>query len=706
MERIHSAHVISDHKKAKYFRMKREGLWFTTIASILLGALFAAVFFTSCKDENVEKIGVCPAVIATDPANLATSVPLGQVITVTFNEAMDPATITPSAFTLVSDVSRKSGSTSASTPVAGTVSYSGVTASFTPSVDLTINTTYTCGMSTLVKDLTGNALQVDYVWTFSTGITLAPTVISTDPINNAACVALNKVVTATFSVPMDLTSITNTTFTITQDATPVAGTVSYTASTASFTPTASFTQNLVYTCTLTTGVLNADGTPLTNNYVWTFTAGCDPVPTVSSTNPANNVTGVAQNIIVTATFSMPMDELTITDGTFILKQAGTPVDGTVSYTGLVASFDPTNDLLPGAIYTATITTGAMNEDGTPMVVNYVWTFTTTSTTAPTVNSTDPANNATDIALDKTITATFSMAMDQLTINDATFTLSQGPTSVPGTVSYSGTTASFIPTGGLLSGTSYTATITTGAKNEMGTPLENETVWTFSTIATLGPLVVDLKTVARFGIIAGVGVSNNAGPSVINDLDVGISPGLRSSVTGFPPATIVNGAIYASDDLAPAGVAAMLTQAKQDLTDAYLFAEGATSPAPATVSGDLGGTTLAPGIYKSTSTLLIQSGNLTLDAQGDENAVWIFQIESAFTTTGGAGGNVILTGKAQAKNIFWQTGSSATIGDNTIFYGNVLALTSITMNANATATGRMLAINGSVIMTSTNIINKP
>ena len=151
---------------------------------------------------------------------------------------------------------------------------------------------------------------------------------------------------------------------------------------------------------------------------------------------------------------------------------------------------------------------------------------------------------------------------------------------------------------------------------------------------------------------------------------------------------------------------MLLQAKQDLLEAYLFAEGASSPAPATVAGDQGGKTLAPGIYKSTSTLLVQAGDLTLDAQGDPNAVWIFQIASDFTTVGGAGGNIILTGGAQAKNIFWQTGSSATIGDGTSFKGNVLALTSITMNSGATATGRMLARSGSVVMTNTNIITKP
>ena len=288
----------------------------------------------------------------------------------------------------------------------------------------------------------------------------------------------------------------------------------------------------------------------------------------------------------------------------------------------------------------------------------------------------------------------------------TFSLSSGTTPIAGSVTYSGSTASFTPAVNLLTNTDYTATITTGAKNLAGTSLANNYVWQFSTNSVINPGPINLNSVARFGIIAGVGVSNQAGQSEIHDLDVGIYPGLRSSVTGFPPAIVINGAIYASDDIAPPGVPAMLLQAKTDLTNAYLAAEAAVSPAPVTVSGDQGGLTLAPGIYKSTSTLSIANGNLTLDAQGNANAVWIFQIASGFTTVGGAGGSVILAGGAQAKNIYWQTGSSATIGDYTSFQGNILALTSITMNSHATTVGRMLARNGAVVMTSTNIIIKP
>jgi hypothetical protein len=781
----------------KTIPMKSKGRLLLTTA---FAALSLAAFLGGCKkDDFVEIDGVCPLVISTDPANLATNVALDKVITITFNEAMNPATITQASITLTG-----------AAPVTGTVSYNGVTATFTPNSPLAINTTYTGRVTTAVKDMMGNALQTDYVWAFSTGSTLSPVVIATDPVNNATGVPLNKIITATFNMPMNPLTLNGTTFTVRQGANAVAGIVTYSGTTAYFTPAAPLTANTLYTATITTGAQNTVGTSLANNYVWTFTTGTLTAPTVISTDPANNATAVALNKTITATFSEAMDPLTINATSFTLMQGTTAVPGTVTYSGTTASFKPTVNLLPGTVYTATITTGAKNPAGTALANNYVWSFTTGTAVTPMVISTDPVNNATGVALNKIVSATFNMNMDPLTINATTFTVKQGTTpvlgtvtysgstayftptlpfaintvytatittgaknlagtavaadyvwsfttgsnlaptvistdpvnnavsvplskvitatfSVPmdpltinattftlnrsgipvaGTVTYSGSTASFTPAVNLLTNTSYTATITTGAKNVAGTPMANNYVWSFTTGITPGPGPVVLGTSARFGILSGVGVSNQAGPSVINNMDVGIYPGVRSSVTGFPPATIVNGAIYASDDITPPGTAAMLLQAKTDLTNAYMMAEAAVSPAPVTVSGDQGGLTLAPGIYKSTSTLSIANGNLTLDAQGDPNAVWIFQIAAGFTTVGGAGGSVILTGGAQAKNVYWQIGSSAIIGDFTSFQGNILALTSITMNSHATAVGRMLARNGAVVMTSTNIIIKP
>ncbi len=776
--------------------MKKRKLLFTTAIAVLS----LTAFLGSCKkDDFVQVDGVCPLVLSTDPVAGATNVALNKVITVTFNEIMNPATITQASFTITG-----------ATPVVGTITYSGNTATFTPSTPLTVNTTYTGRITTAVKDENGNALQTDYVWTFSTGATLAPVVIATDPLNNATGVPLNKTITATFNMPMDMLTINGTTFTVRQGTTAVAGVVTYNGTTAYFTPALPLTLNTVYTATITTGAKNTAGTPLAGNYVWTFTTGTLTAPTVISTDPVNNATGVVLNKVISATFSEPMNPLTLNATSFTLMQGATIVTGAVTYSGSTAFFTPTIALLPNTLYTATITTGARNVAGTQLANNYVWTFTTGAAVAPAVISTDPVNNATGVALNKTVTATFNMVMDPLTVNATTFTVKQGATTVLGTVTYSGSTASFNSTLPFAANTVYTATITTGAKNLAGTPLANNYTWTFTTGNNIAPTVIStdpvsnatnvtlskvitatfsmpmdpltinfttftltngvipvagvvtytgstasftpavpllinttytatvttgarnvagtplaanyvwsfatgttpvqgpviLATAARFGILSGVGVSNQAGPSVINDLDVGIYPGVRSSVTGFPPATIVNGAIYASDDIAPPGVPAMLLQAKTDLTNAYLAAEAAVSPAPITVSGDQGGLTLAPGIYKSTSTLSIANGNLTLDAQGNSNAFWIFQIAAGFTTVGGAGGSIILTGGAQAKNIYWQTGSSATIGDYTSFQGNILALTSITMNSHATAVGRMLARNGAIVMTSTNIIIKP
>ena len=244
---------------------------------------------------------------------------------------------------------------------------------------------------------------------------------------------------------------------------------------------------------------------------------------------------------------------------------------------------------------------------------------------PIVVSTSPTELETGVPLNKIITVTFNEKMNPLTITPEAFTIrildtigsrKAGFMPVVGRLTYNATnnTMSFEPTFPLKSSTTYVGTVTTSIKDLMGNALQTSYVWTF--ISGLDPLGVILKSADRFGIMAGVGISSNYGFSEIHNMDVGISPGIRSSITGFPPAKMVNGAIYASDDLAPLGVSAMLIQAKIDLTNAYLFAEKAISPAPITVSGDQGGKTLKPGIYKSTSSLLIQSGDLTLDAQGN------------------------------------------------------------------------------------------
>src|SRR5205814_2080698 len=154
-------------------------------------------------------------------------------------------------------------------------------------------------------------------------------------------------------------------------------------------------------------------------------------------------------------------------------------------------------------------------------------------------------------------------------------------------------------------------------------------------------------------------------------DLGVSPG--NTVSGSP---IVNGTLHLGDPSAAAAQGA--------LTTAYNDAAGRTLGA-ISASGNLGGQTLAPGLYKSTSSMEISSGDLTLDAQGDPNAVWIFQTASTLVTT--TTRKVILSGGAQAANVYWQVGSSATIGGNSTFKGTILAAQSITMDSGATLEGR-------------------
>ncbi len=206
--------------------------------------------------------------------------------------------------------------------------------------------------------------------------------------------------------------------------------------------------------------------------------------------------------------------------------------------------------------------------------------------------------------------------------------------------------------------------------------------------TVHPAVV-LSSTSNFAVIAGSSITNT-GASVITG-DMGLSPG--SSVGGFPPGTL-NGTLHINDVLA--------TQAKLDLVAAYNDAAGRTATDIVTISGNLGGLTLTPGLYKSTSSLEISSGNLTFDALGNPNAVFIIQIASSLTVNSGR--QVFLSGGAQANNIFWQVGSSATFGTTSVFKGNIMALQSITFLNGATLGGRAMARNGAVVMESNTIVN--
>jgi hypothetical protein len=202
--------------------------------------------------------------------------------------------------------------------------------------------------------------------------------------------------------------------------------------------------------------------------------------------------------------------------------------------------------------------------------------------------------------------------------------------------------------------------------------------------------VQLSGTSVFALIAGSSITNTGATTITGDL--GLSPG--TSIGGFPPG-ILNGTMHINDNLA--------VQAKLDITAAYNDLAGRTCTDIVTLSGNIGGLTLTPGLYKSTSSLAISSGDLTFDAKGNANAVFIIQIASSLTTTSGRA--VILSGSAKASNIFWQVGSSATFGTTSVFKGTVIAMQSITFNTGATINGSALARTGGITMAGNTIVGQ-
>jgi len=273
--------------------------------------------------------------------------------------------------------------------VSGSLSYSDKTITFIPSQSLNGGTQYTGKVSFGKSNNKGedddhNSSSSIFTWSFTTGggsgtDTTAPMVNSVVPANNATAVALNSKLTVTFSEAMDPATINVSTFTLKQGANSVPGSISYTGTTATFTPSSVLSANMVYTGNITTGAKDLAGNPISSNYSWSFTsAGTTDAtaPTVVTVNPANNGTNVAVNSKVTVNFSEAMNSSTINSSTFTLKQGSTSIVGSVTYSGTMAIFTPGSNLAANTIYTGTITTGAKDAAGNAIASNYTWSFTT------------------------------------------------------------------------------------------------------------------------------------------------------------------------------------------------------------------------------------------------------------------------------------------------------------------------------------------
>ena len=709
------------------------------IKLLTIFAIVSVVLFAGCKkDEYEETVGVCPLVVSTIPTDKAINVPLNQIVSATFNEKMNTETITPESFTL------HQGSTS----ITGSVSYSDLTAKFTPATPLTPFTVYTGRVKTLAKDPMGNALQTDFVWTFTTipEIKSSSLPIAGGITSGAGTFDQGALVTLTAS-PNQSYSFLNWT----ENGTVVSTNSSYQFTMAgNKTLVANFTLSLVVSLSsnpsiggTTTGAGSfSPGTSATvtatPNTGYTFVNWTEGINIVSAnavyTSPVNTNRNLVANFALSAgiTFSLNVianngtvvknpGQAAYNSGAVVLVTA-TP---NVGYTFTSWSGDATGTTNPLTVtmnsnknitanFTAVANTYELNvtavngsalknpnltayNSGAVVLVTATpdvgYTFTSWSGDATgTTNPLTVTMNA-----NKNITANFTLIpLNTFALN----VIANNGTVVknPNLVSYeSGASVNLTATpnsgfkfdswSGDASGNLPTATVIMNSNKNVTANFIADV------IPPAGPLAIDLGCAAPYAVLAGSTITST-GFSIING-DVGLSPG--SALVGFPPG-IINGTQQITTPLAAA--------AKLCLTSAYIDGQGRSLNA-ISLPGQLGGLTLAPGLYANSSTSGISgtgaNGILTLDAQGNANAVWIFQIGSTLTTDPAT--SIVLSGGAQAKNIFWIVGTSATLGTTSVFYGNILADQSITLNTGSILNGRALTRIAAVTLDASKI-NKP
>ena len=330
--------------------------------------------------------------------------------------------------------------------------------------------------------------------------------------------------------------------------------------------------------------------------------------------------------------------------------------------------------------------------------------TTSDATAPIVISSNPANGAVGFPLNGAVSATFSEAMDPTSLTASTFQLTSGATVLPGTVVYADSTVVFWPAAHLASDGSFTATITTDATSDAGVALATTYVWNFTAGKVLAPgLPVNLRSAGDFVILAKSGISTVPPAAITGDL--GVSPAAASYITGFgltadsttafSTSPQVTGKVYAANYASP--TPSKLTTAVGDMELAFTDAAGRAPDVVELGAGNIGGMTLAPGVFKWGTGLLIPT-NVTLN--GDANAVWIFQVAQDLTMSSAA--SILLTGGALPNNVFWQVAGSVKLDTTAHLAGVVLTHTSVTLRTGASIQGRLpaqtaVSLDGSTVV---------
>jgi len=640
--------------------------------------LLLSLTIWQCKknDNYVETTGVCPEVISTVPSRDSINVVANRPITVTFNETMNASTITTSTFLLTSGTNSITGMKQAAAPVSGKITPStGQTAkfTFTPAIPLDPFTVYTGTMKKGVKDPMNNALQEDYSWSFTT-----------QPISSLTA---NPVTGGTISGG----GLYDVGTSVTASVVPNAGYVF-----------ANWTEAGVVVSTDANYQFEIAGNRiLVANFTTQYTIALSSLPLAGGTTTGGGAYNSGASVTITAVPSVGYTFTNWTEGTTVVSPLKDFTFLASVNRILVANFGINMYLLNVTALNGTVAklpNQTTYSHGTSVVLTATPAagFTFTSWSGDATGTTSPITVI--MSSEKNITATFTAIAAQFTVGLSSNPLLGGTTTGNGSFN-SGASVTVRAVNNIgFTFTNWTEgvnIVSTNANYTFNINANKIFVANFKADVAAGPAGIDLRSAGDFAVLAGSGVSNTGVTTLITG-DVGAYP--TSTINGLLAGNVI-GKLYMTAD-------PIVAQAKIDLTIAYNDAKARSLDA-ISLPGQLGGLTLAPGLYVNSSTSGISGTGsnaiLTLDAGGNANAVWIFKMGSTFITD--AGTRIVLAGNAQAKNIFWSVGSSATLGTNSIFYGTILAEASITLTTGATLYGRALTRTAAVTLDS-NKVTKP
>ena len=448
-----------------------------------------------------------PSVISTVPANAATEISTNVNVTATFNESMNPSSIT-------GNVELRNPSDQL---IPATVTYNAAnnTVTLAPTSILVNNTVYTVrvmGGGNGVKDISGNALASNYSWSFATtvGDIIAPLITATTPAHGATGVSTSPVVAVTFNETMDGSTINGSTFELRNSLNNlVPSSVNYSpgSRTAALAPSVALAGSSTYTVIikgLAGGIKDSAGNALASDSIWSFTtnAGDVTAPLIVSTSPINGATGISIQTDVSAGFNEAMDPSTINGASIELRNpSNNLVSSTIIYNSETRTvfLTPLSNLANGTVYTVRIrggVSGVKDITGNGLIADSVWSFTTDQgdVTAPLVNSVLPVNGASSVSTGTTLVVVFNEPMNAATINTSTIEV-RNPSDVlvPATVTFNAetNTATLTPSAALANATAYTATVrgqATGVQDVAGNALASNHTWSFTTVEASSTIV--------------------------------------------------------------------------------------------------------------------------------------------------------------------------------------------------------------------------